>query len=143
MAGPFVDPLPAGRTSAGGTPGSAGVGWGLVDVISLAVSTPTAGNGAATLNFPPVNVGERWQLQHAVAACSVSSPQPRLRLYVNDISDQRNLRAGTGAAAFDEADWPLGLWLFEADTLLAAFTGAAAGATVSLRIQYQLWRRAS
>ena len=140
---PFIHPVPAGRVPAGGTPGSAGAGWGLVDVITIAASTPADAGGVATLTFTPVDAGERWQLQRAVSACSASSPKPQLRLYVNDAGDQRNLRSGTSVAAFDEAEYPLGLWLYEGDALIAVFTGAAVGAVASLSIQYQLWRRSS
>lgn len=138
MAGIFVHPLPTAHP--GGAPGAAGSGWASVDVLGVALAGITDGGGAATLTFPQVNAGERWQIQRAVAACSSASPQPRLRLYVNDPTDQRNLRSGTDAAGYDEAEYPDGLWLFETDTLVAVFTGGPAGAQVSIALQYQLWR---
>lgn len=136
---PFVNPLPIAHP--GGAPGAAGSGWASVDVISIAMAGVADGAGGATLQFPEVNAGERWQVQRAVAACSIRTPQPRLRLYAGDPTDQRTLRSGTNAATYDEAEYPLGLWLFETEQLLAVFTGATAGSTVSLHVQYQLWRR--
>lgn len=133
--GLFVERVPQGTP--GGFPAAS---WQPYDVATLSIAAPLDGGGALTLDLAQIPAGERWELLHAAMVCPAAPPQPRLRLYVNDTGDPRNIRSGSDAGGFDEADWPRGLWVFENDTLIATWSRGPAGAVVGLALQYTLWR---
>lgn len=135
--GLFVDPIPV-SAPAGSAPGT---GWALVDYLTLTLSTVADAGGVATVACPSVQGGQLWKVGRAVVSCSGTGPaQPVCNLYVDEVS-QRGLRDNTAVGLLDVSEYPNYLYVREASALIAQWTGAPAGSSCCLHIDYEVWTR--
>lgn len=117
-------------------------GWQLVDWLDESFTSAPAGtDGVATITLDQLPTDTRWQLTHMVAFCQ-SAAAPQMRLHLNSVGPTC-LRDGTNSGTFDVADWPMGLMVPPAVSLLARWTGCAAGDAVFLTVQANILRKVS
>jgi hypothetical protein len=114
-------------------------GWQLADTKWVRRRSAAAAGGVATIDVGQLGSEEMWLLDHAVVQCT-SSASTRLRLY-ETVVDPLQLLDGSDKGNFDVADWPAGLLLSPGTSLVAQWTGAAAGAVAALTLQVRVLRR--
>lgn len=117
----------------------AATAWHLVDVLYAQASSQPAVNGVATVELPQLGGNERWLVDHAVVACT-SSTATTARWY-ETAAVPSALLDGSSAGNFDVADWPQGLLVSPAQSLLVRWTGASPAAIATVRLQYRLYQR--
>jgi hypothetical protein len=115
--------------------------WQLVDWLDRTYTATADAGGVGLITLPQLPDNERWQLTHMVAGASTAA-QPKMRLYLDQVANGA-LRDGTGSGAFDVADWPMGLMVPPATSLLARWTGCNPGDAVFLTLQANILRRSS
>jgi hypothetical protein len=114
-------------------------GWQLADFLRRTITTPAATGGTATAAGEQLDPNELWLLDHMVTTCT-SSTKTALRLYSGQVAPGY-LLDGTDAGNFCVADWPTGLQVEPSASLVAVWTGAAAGAVGTLTIQGRILRK--
>lgn len=118
---------------------SAASAWQLVDVLYAVASTLPAVGGVASVELPQVGGTEKWLVDHAVVSCTSSTPT-QLRWYEGAAAPVA-LLDGSGSGNFDVGDWPQGMLVSPAQSLVARWTGASDGAVGTVRVQYRLYAR--
>lgn len=113
-------------------------GWQVVDWLDATFTSQPAAGGKATITLDPLPSDTRWQLTHAVAFCATSA-QPSMRLYLGTEAPVA-LRDGTDAGAFNVADWPMGLMVPPAQSLVAVWSGCDDGDVATLTLQANILR---
>lgn len=123
-------------TAVGGT----ATGWTLTDYVEPQARTAAAAGGAALAQFRQLEPDELWLIDHAVVACTSSTPTS-LRLYADAPEPLRLLDGSNSSGNFDVADWPNGLQLAPSTSLVAMWVGADDGAIGTIRLQVRVLRR--
>lgn len=116
-------------------------GWHLADWLDRTFTGVADSTGVALVTLPQLPDFERWQLTHVVIGAQTTVPKPKLRLYLDSVSNYA-LRDGSDSGAFDVADWAMGLMVPPSASLLARWTGLNAGDAVFLALQANIFRRA-
>jgi hypothetical protein len=116
-------------------------GWALADWLDRTYNGVADATGVALISLPQLPDNERWQLTHMVAGCN-SAGTTSMRLYLDTVANGA-LRDGTRNGNFDVADWPMGLMVPPATSLLARWTGCSSGDAVFLTVQANILRRVS
>lgn len=115
-------------------------GWQLAEYRTDRFSTePYAGTGPLTLECPQLASDEMWLIDHAVVACNSVTPT-EIRWY-DGSPDPKWLLDGSSAGNFDVADWPAGLQIQPARSLLIVWEGASPGAFGAVTLQLRVLRR--
>jgi hypothetical protein len=117
---------------------SAAHGWTLTDYMTMQARSAPAVGGQCSVTFAQLGSAERWQIDHAVVICDSTTPTT-LRLY-ESVATPLSLLDGSGAGAFDVADWPGGLGVQPTQALLAVWTGASDGAVGTIALQARVLR---
>lgn len=112
---------------------SAAAAWQVVDFLTLRLRTEPASGGRAAVETDQLDPHELWLIDHMVASCD-SSTATRVRLY-EGAEDPLWLLDGSDQGNFDVGDWPAGLQVGGASTLLVVWTGASNGARGVLTVQ--------
>jgi hypothetical protein len=113
--------------------------WSLVDWLDRTYDATADASGVALITLDQLPDNERWQLTHMVAGCN-STAMTSMRLYLDQVANG-SLRDGTGSGNFDVADWPMGLMVPPARSLLARWTGCNPGDRAFLTVQANILRR--
>jgi hypothetical protein len=103
-----------------------------LDRITLSISGRESA-GVIVATGPDVPNDQRWEIEHATAACTSSTPTTLL-IYHGSIG-VTNLLDGSSSGNFDTGEWPSSLLIPRGSRLVAAWTGCSAGATASLNLQ--------
>jgi hypothetical protein len=115
-------------------------GWRLRDYVTMQMRSTPAAAGVAQLEFRQLDGSEMWLIDHAVVACTSSTPTI-LRWYAGTVADLA-LLDGSSAGNFDVADWNAGLVIQPTSSLIAKWSGASAGAIGVVTLQARVLRRA-
>lgn len=115
--------------------------WSQVDWLDRSwASKPADSTGVVTLALDQLADNTRWRITHAVVS-SASTSASSARLYRDGVS-VGNLRSGSNSGNYDEADYPLGLWIPQGSALVVQWTGVSAGAVCTLALQADILRLA-
>lgn len=119
-------------TQPAGTP--RGPGWRLVDRLNdPPYLTDVAPDGSATVTLPVVPDG-RIQVVERIVIGSDSTTRPEVRVHLGT-PDPVDVVDGTDRGRFDVAEYPMGLVVPAALSLLLVWSGADAGSRVWARVQ--------
>jgi len=116
-------------------------GWALIDWQQLQAQSDPAAGGTATIEFPQLGADEQWLIDRLVITCTSAAPTT-FRLYDSAVTLPRMLDT-TSSGNLNTADYPAGLLVRPASTLIAQWTGAGAGAVGAVVVQARRMGRAS
>lgn len=102
----------------------------------LTLSGTVAGDGTLTLTAPQVPDGWRWLLNYLTVTTS-GTAEPTVDVYVST-SDLRNLLDGTAEGLSAVAPYVPPRVITTGEQLVFVWQGATAGATGSVRIEYDV-----
>lgn len=131
MTAPFQAPYPLPM---------GGGGWVLSDFLRRTITSPPAPAGqSAVAQGEQLQADVMWLIDHLVSY-STSTKQTTLRLYSGQVGPGF-LLDGTEAGNFNVADWPNGLQLEPASSLVAVWSGSTAGTVGTVVVQGRVMRR--
>jgi hypothetical protein len=126
--------LPAQVAGAGAT------GWGFSDWSQVRLSATADASGVATVTCPQVDPSTQWLVDRLVVQ-STSTASASVKLYDSTVAPASVLD-GTATGNLNSADYPQGLLIRPAASLIAQWTGATPGAVCTLTAQVRIFRRA-
>lgn len=115
-------------------------GWQMTDFLRLRLRSSPAYAGQAVLDAGQLDSDVLWMIDHTVVSCD-SLTRTVLRFYESAADPTRYL-SGSNTGNFDEADYPGGLQVAPATSLVAVWSGASDGARGLLALQGRVYRRA-
>lgn len=113
--------------------------WQVVDWADPSASSSPAAGGLATITLDPLPATDMWLLDHMVVSCT-SSAATVLRLYAGSVGPSY-FRDGAQNGNFSVGDWPSGLLIRPATSLVAQWVGCSAGAIGTLTLQARVLRQ--
>jgi len=119
--------------------GGTAVGWRLTDYVSLAAQSGPATDGVAMARLPQLAPDELWLIDHAVVACTSSTPTS-VRWYAGEATAAQ-LLDGSAAGNFDVGDWTAGLQIVPGSSLLVVWSGASLASVGTITVQARVLRR--